>query len=513
MKNNILIIIMLCGIFEAAAQQQTLTLERCREMALENNRAGAIAEKTAEKTGYESKSYFANFFPKFSLSGAYMFTDAAFKKTIAGAYLPTFVPDLTTGALQPNIVTMPDGSPVIGADGNPVFREYAYFPDMSFDLKMSGTYFAGLRAEQPVYMGGKIVAAYRMSQIGKDIAALNKQLTRAEIIVRTDEAYWLHVKAVESLKVAQAFQSVVSELLKNVSNAQKTGLKSRNDVLKVQVQFNKAQLQVHRAENAIALSRMNLCQVVGLAQDARFEVSGSMFQVSDGEDRVSGSKFQVSDGEIASYLAMTGKEGAMTGKEGAMMGKEGAMTGEGGAMTGEGGAMTPPDSSLITHHSSLSIEFRPEYGILAKQVDLKSQQIKLVRSDFLPNIGIGANYGYMRGLELNGTPLLDKASFSAIVTVSIPVFHWGEGMNKIRAARAEKQIAELQREEMNEKMELEAMQARQRLSEAAMEAVMTARALEQAAENMRESRDRYEAGMESLADYLEAQTIHSQAGL
>jgi outer membrane protein TolC len=30
---------------------------------------------------------------------------------------------------------------------------------------------------------------------------------------------------------------------------------------------------------------------------------------------------------------------------------------------------------------------------------------------------------------------------------------------------------------------------------------------------MRESRDRYEAGMESLADYLEAQTIHSQAGL
>jgi len=454
---KVLIIIILTTSFFCVRQLfgQVLTIERCREMSIEHNKSADIAKKTLEKTEYDSKSYFANFFPKFSVSGVYMFSNTGLKKTVAGNYLPTFVPDLSTGELKPNFVTMPDGSPVIGIDGNPVFREYAYFPDMSLDLQFNGMYFVGLRAEQPIYMGGKILSAYHMSLIGKDIASLNKQLTRVEIIVKTDEAYWMHVSAVESLKVAQAFHKVISELLNNVENAHHAGMKSRNDVLKVKVQFNKAELQVLQAKNSIILSRMNLCQIIGIPLNSEFEVLGA--------------------DEIASSQTIS--------------------------------------ESAVLHYNNQFVIARPEYNILEKQVKLKSEQIKLVRSEFLPNVGIGANYGYMRGLELNGSPLINHASFSGLLTVSIPVFHWGEGMNKIRAARIEKQILELQRDDLNAKMELEAQQSYQKMSEAEMEVTMTAHALEQSAENMRESRDRYDAGMETLADYLEAQTIYQQSGL
>jgi len=139
--------------------------------------------------------------------------------------------------------------------------------------------------------------------------------------------------------------------------------------------------------------------------------------------------------------------------------------------------------------------------------------VKLVRSDFLPNVGLMANYGYMRGPELNGSPLVDRASFAALLTVSIPVFHWGEGWNRIRAAKAEKQIMQLQRDDLNEKMTLELQQALDRCAESAAEVSLTARALEQAEENLRASRDHYEAGMETLADYLEAQTLWQQSWL
>jgi len=446
MKNIAIIMLFIALTLQA---QETLTLDQCREMALKNNREGAIARQTEEKTGFDVKSYRANFFPKITAQGGYLLTNNRFNKNIAGNYLPTFVPDLTTGELKPNILTMPDGSPVTGADGNPVFREYAYFPDMSLNFKLNGTYFAGLSAEQPIFMGGKIVSAYRMSQIGREMAALNTAVTRTDIIVSTDEAYWLHVKALESQKVAIAFKQVIDELMRNVEAAIKVGMKTRNDLLKVQVQMNKADLQIQQAENAIRLSRMNLCQIIGKPLNSEFRVQ----------------------------------------------------------------SLTINDSILNLSTVNPSPSSRPEYSLLDRQIELKSQQIRLVRSDFLPNIGVMANYGYLHGPELNGTPLVDKASFSAMFTLRIPVFSWGEGLNKIRAARAERRIAEIQRDDLSEKMQLEILKYQDKLNESDMEITLTARSLEQATENMKLSREHYETGMETLASYLEAQTLWQQASL
>jgi len=442
MKQLIIIFIFSCC--ASIQAQQKLTLETCREKALQNNKARAIAEKTEEKTAYEAKSYFANFFPKISAAGSYLYSNTSMNKTLSGNYLPTYLPDPATGQLKPNIQTMPDGSPVIGADGNPVFKEYAYFPDMSFDLKLS-TYLAGIQAEQPIYMGGKIHSAYKMSLIGKDIARLNLNLSRAEIIVETDEAYWLHLKAIETKKVVIAFRNVVEELYHNVEEAYKTGMKTKNDVLKVQVQINKAELQLQQAENAIRLSRMNLCRIIGMPLTSDIAISETF------------------------------------------------------------------DDIPIETVRSIDYTARPEYSILEKQIELKNQQVKLVQSDFLPNIGILANYGYMHGLELNGTPFIDRTSFSALLSVKIPIFHWGEGLNKIRAAKAEKQILQLQREDFNEKMELEMRKALDKCEEAKLEVNLTVRSLEQAEENMQTSHNHYEAGMETLANYLEAQTLWQQA--
>lgn len=66
----------------------------------------------------------------------------------------------------------------------------------------------------------------------------------------------------------------------------------------------------------------------------------------------------------------------------------------------------------------------------------------MTRADFLPQIGVTAGYGYGGGLQLNGD---DEASatFSAMAAVKIPVFHWGEGKNKVRSARMEEEISRL----------------------------------------------------------------------
>lgn len=424
----------------AATAQETLTLQQCRERAIENNRQMAIARVTARKTESDVRTYKANFLPKISAQGGYLVAPDKMSADIEGGYLPTFVPG-ADGTLQPNIAGT-------DAAGNPIFKEYAYFPglDMTFDL--NNTFSAGVRLEQPIYMGGKISAAYRMAKVGREIAEQNTTLTRAQVVAEADKAYWNCVCANEMLIAANKMKEVIDELRRNVADAYELGLRMQTDVLKVNVKFNEADLMVRRATNAVSLSRMNLCHVIGLPLDADIRVAETF-----------------STDSIASAVA----------------------------------------------DQSIDISARPEYGILEKQVELKEYEKKLAQSDFRPEVGLMASYNYTNGVKMNNEKLFDEASFAAMISVSIPMFHWGEGSHKQRSAAAEQNIMKLRRLDLNEQMTLEATQALNQLDEALLEARMTARSLAEAEENMRISKDNHDVGMETLANYLEAQTMWQKA--
>lgn len=416
--------------------QELITLEMSREMAIKNNKQMAISAENIKMAGYSVKAYKSNFLPKISASGNYLLTTASLNKTIPSFHLPTYIPD-ATGQLVPNILTT--------VDGMPVFKEYAYFPGMDLSLKPNGTYIAGLRIEMPIYMGGKITSAYKMSKIGEEMARLNETKTRNDVIMQADVAYWTYIEMLELEKTARSYNKLVKQLESDVDNAYKAGMAPRNDLLKVQVKLNEVELELMRAENGVRLARMNLCHVIGLPLNSDISVDYSMDYELD--------------------------------------------------------KVTPfPD--LIG---------RPEYVLLSKQIELKDSQVQLVKSDFMPSVGVAGNMGYANGLKLNDNKLLDNTSLSAVVSVSIPLFHWGEGLNKVRSAKAEKKVAALQRDELKEKMELEIQKSLQAYNESEARVRLTKRSLNQAEENLRESSDRFESGLETLSNLMEAQAMWQQA--
>ncbi|MDH8702674.1 outer membrane protein TolC [Dysgonomonadaceae bacterium PH5-43] len=391
--------------FNVSAQQAVVTLQQCRTMALENNKKIAIASENKTKAEQDVKAYRTNYLPKLSASGNYLFTTSSLEKSM-------------------NLMGM--------------------IP-LELDLQLNNTYVAGISLEQPIYMGGKITSAYKMAKIGEEIAELNEQKTQEEVILLADEAYWTYVQTLELTKTVKAYKSLIEKLLSDVENAYNAGMKPRNDLLKVQVSLNEAELQLLQAENGVTLSRMNLCHTLGLSLSTELMV----------EDY--------------------------------------------------------NDKQVVTDLPTPDVEARPEYSILNKQIDFKSQQVKLVRSEFLPNVGVMGNFGYANGLKFNNNKLLDKTAFSAVVSVNIPIFRWGESVNKVRSAKAEKNMAILQRDELSEQMELELQQAINTLDESVKEITLAERSLVQAEENMQESRNRYDAGLETMSDYLEAQTLWQQA--
>ena len=423
-KKFTLILLLFCATTLHA--QELLTLDQCRQLALDNNKRMVAASKQTQAAHYTVKSYKGNFFPNFIASGTGLYSTADGTFNIPGGNLPTFLPDANG---QPT----PNGG-------------FAYFPGIDLNYKVRTVWMGGIQVEQPIFMGGKILAAYRMATLGKQMAQLNENLTATEVILETDQAYALMVKAQEMNKVAESYHAVLQELMKNVQSAYKHGLKSKNDVLKVQVKLNESELSIRKAENALRLANMNLCHLIGKPLTETLQISDDFPVIEQAFET------QIND-----------------------------------------------------------ITARPEYSLLDKQVDMAKQQVKLSRSELLPQVGIRGSYDYIHGLKVNEQTLFDKGNFSVMMNVTIPLFHFGERINKVRASKAQLEQVRMEQADLNEKMYLELTQAANNLDEAKLQTALADRSLEQADENRRISKGEYEAGLEPLSDHLEAQALWQQA--
>lgn len=423
-KKLTLILLLFCAITLHA--QVLLTLDQCRQLALDNNKRMVAASKQTQAAHYTMQSYKGNFFPNFTASGTGIYSTADGTFNIPGGNLPTLMPD---------------------ANGQPIPNGgFAYFPGIDLNYKVRTVWMGGIQVEQPIFMGGKILATYKMATLGKQMAQLNENLTATEIILETDQAYALMVKAQEMNKVAESYHAVLQELMKNVQSAYKHGLKSKNDVLKVQVKLNESELAIRKAENALRLANMNLCHLIGKPFTETLQISDDFPIIEQALET------QIND-----------------------------------------------------------ITARPEYHLLDKQVAFAKQQVKLSRSEFLPQVGIRGSYDYIHGLKVNEQTLFDKGNFSVMLNVTLPLFHFGERINKVRASKAQLEQVRMEQADLNEKMLLELTQAANNLDEAKLQTALADRSLEQADENRRVSKGEYDAGLEPLSDHLESQALWQQA--
>lgn len=153
---------------------------------------------------------------------------------------------------------------------------------------------------------------------------------------------------------------------------------------------------------------------------------------------------------------------------------------------------------------------RPEYSLLKKQVEMADQQVKLARADFLPTAGVSVGYNYIGGIKLNQSDY-STDNVSVMASVKIPIFHWGEGIRKTQSAQQDQSIKQLELEKNSRLMQLQIEQARLDFTDVKVRVNMANEALVQAEENLKESNDNYELGMEILPNLLEAQAQWQKA--
>lgn len=438
-KITIYTLLFILLIFPLSAQQ-TLSLEQCRQMALQKNEDLQIAKKSISIAEAEKKAAWTNFLPSVSATATGLYLNEDFETDLV---LPTSTPDMATGELTPNVMLNPQtGQPVVGADGNPIFNMYAFLP---VELSVKGAYMAGLNLEQPIYTGGKILAGNKMASIGTEMAGLNKEMVTMNVLSEAEQAYWLHISVKEKYKLALKAVDLLSGLKERVENSYEAGMVQKNELLKVQVQYNKAVLDVQKAKSGLELTRMSLCRVVGLPLDTK----------------------------IVAVDSVIGAE-----------------------------SIAKPDS--------FNIADRPEFQLMEKSIAMEEQKIKIARADYLPTVGVRAGYSLLGGVEFSGQDI-SNSNLMAIASVSVPIFHWGQGYRKIASAKYSRDIKQLELDKNTELLQLQVEQARLNYNDAQLRIDLTKSALEQSDENLRVSSDNYELGMLTMTDLLIAQVEWQKA--
>ena len=147
----------------------------------------------------------------------------------------------------------------------------------------------------------------------------------------------------------------------------------------------------------------------------------------------------------------------------------------------------------------------------------------MARADILPTLGLSVGYMYLGNIKMKGvfdagngvmapfTNTMNDGYTTAMATLSIPIFHWGEGRKKVKQARIDVDNARLELEENSRLMKIEARQAMQNVTDSYNMIATAELGLRQAEENLRVMRRKYEVQMCTLTDLLDAQSQWQQA--
>ena len=456
MKKVFLLTFLLSFTFTVKAQS-FLSLDSCRALALANNKDLLISNEKINAAHYQRKAAFTNYLPNFSATGAYMRNQKEFsllnndqKATLSG--LGTNLAGPIQQAATEIVTAHPELKPLIASLSGKLGAALPALDQAGNSLvdalrtDTRNVYAGAITLTQPLYMGGKIRAYNKITKYAEELAQEQHHGGMQEVIMSTDQAYWQVISLVNKKKLAEGYLKLLQQLDGDVEKMINEGVATKADGLSVRVKVNEAEMTLTKVEDGLSLARMLLCQLCGI------DLS---------------SPITLADENMEDIPLLT----------------------------------TDPHFDLSTAY-----ENRPEIRSLELATQIYKQKVNVTRAEHLPSIALMGNYMVTNPSVFNSFENKFKGMWNVGVMVQIPIWHWGEGIYKTRAAKAEARIAQYQLQDAREKIELQVNQAAFKVKEAGKKLVMSSKNMEKAEENLRYATLGFKEGVIATSNVLEAQT-------
>lgn len=246
MKRTILLLTFVVTVSCMHAQRM-LTLEECRNLAIQNNKELQISGEKIKMADNEKKAAFTKYFPQLSANGAYMWNQKDINLLDMGALSSSLSSSLGGLAQLPMIQHLMSG-----------------VNDMQH-LDVQNIWVGNVSLVQPVFMGGKIVNYNQITKFAKQLAESMNNLQLQDLIYKTDETYWQVISLVNKKKLADAYVDLLRKMDSDVTAMIYEGVATEADGLSVKAKLNEAEMAQTKVENGLALTRMLLAQICGLS--------------------------------------------------------------------------------------------------------------------------------------------------------------------------------------------------------------------------------------------------------
>lgn len=319
-------------------------------------------------------------------------------------------------------------------------------------LQIKGAYMAGINLTQPIYVGGKIVAANKMAKVGQKISKEQLRATRMDVIADAEKSYWTYVAVLAKVDMMKSYLTMMDSIYEMTEFSVKTGMASRQSLLRVETRRSEIVYRLQQTKAGADMCRMALCRIIG----------------------------------VADTVAITPTEVIET--------------------------------NITMPQNGFDIDSRPEVQILSDNIDIKRHEIAMTRADFLPTVGVQLGWSAYGNIKMKGwsqdetgnyvpfSSTTNSNGFMGLLSVQIPIFHWGEGIKKIRRAKIEMENARLSFDRNRRLMQLEANQNYNNLITGTSLLQSAETAMSEADENLKIMKEQYGVGLATLTDLLEAQS-------
>lgn len=312
---SFLIVTATCLIALSGYSQNVLSLAECKEKALQSNVAMRNSQLELEAMQEVKKNAYTNYFPKVSASLFGMKAlDPIVEMDIPGGNLPVY-----------------DGNPANLATAT----EFAYFPGLNLGV-LEEAQLASINLVQPVYTGGRISNGNKLAQLGVDVKEKQLDMTEDQVLLLTEQQYWLIVSLQEKEKTIAKYEELLNSVAEQVNDAYNAGLILKNDLLKVQLKQSELQANKSQLTNGKKLATMQFCQTIGIEYDSMLVLSEDLQEVTLPQ----------------AYFAQ----------------------------------------------SQEAVANRVEYQLLQKSVEAEQLQTKIAKGEFMPQVAVGASGFYLDGI-------------------------------------------------------------------------------------------------------------------
>ena len=463
----------LLAIAASAYGQERLSLEECRRMAVSNNRTLEQARISSGMAHYDRAIARANFYPSISASGTYLYntldvalidseTSDALKNagaTIQGSItgkMETLTQTIMTNpSLAMEYMQSPMWQTVLGmlsqTDISQAISSIGSSIDDLLHPDLHNIVLAGVSLQQPVFVGGKVLAADRIAALAEDLAGSKYDAEYARTIVSIDQAYWQTVSIAAKKELSENYSNLLKTMMHDVQISADEGVATQSDVLTIKVKSNEADMMLTKATNGLKLAKMLLCKQIGLPLDTEV------------------------------LLADEGCD-----------------------------AIAVPQGRTFLSMDEISAR-RPELRSLELASQIYDEKIKVARADMMPQIALTGNYLLTNPSIADGFQKDFHGFFTAGVSVRIPIFHGLETLKKTQKAKLESALYKSKYDDGINMVNLEVSQLHAQRDEALERLQMAKSNLDSAEENLRVATIGFEEGVVESNVALAAQSAWLQA--